>query len=67
MKNLQSLLTEKGINALVSQEMLMVKGGKGKSCKKASVKSRGSRRSLGSKGTVKGGGAPAPIVYTVAP
>lgn len=60
MKNLQSLLTEKGINTLVNQEMLLVKGGCGphkrKSFKnKKSHKSYKSHGSFGSKGTNKGG------------
>ena len=47
MKNLQSLLTEKGMNVLVSQQMLMVKGGKGRN--KNSNKSHGSNESHGTK------------------
>ena len=59
MKNLQSLLTEKGMNVLVSQQMLMVKGGKGKS--KNSSKSHGSNKSHGTK---KGGTTTTPPAGT---
>jgi hypothetical protein len=54
MKNLQSLLTEKGINVIANEQLFLVRGGK-KGNKKASMKSRGSHKSFGSKGTRKGG------------
>jgi hypothetical protein len=56
MKNLQSLLTEKGINVIANDQLFMVRGGnKGK----VSVKSTGSKKSFGSKnsGKCKGKGA----------
>jgi hypothetical protein len=52
MKNLQSLLTEKGINVLVNDQMFMVRGGSKGKCK-VSVKSRGSNKSFGSKNSGK--------------
>jgi hypothetical protein len=52
MKNLQSLLTEKGINVLVNDQMFMVRGGSKKNCK-VSVKSMGSNKSFGSKNSGK--------------
>jgi hypothetical protein len=54
MKNLQSLLSVKGINVISNEQLFMVRGGSKKGGKK-SVKSRGSRKSFGSKGTKKGG------------
>ena len=56
MKNLQSLLTEKGINVLVNEQMFMVRGGSKNNCK-TSVKSMGSKKSFGSKKTGKCKGA----------
>jgi hypothetical protein len=56
MKNLQSLLTEKGINVIANDQLFMVRGGnKGK----VSVKSMGSSKSFGSKnsGKCKGKGS----------
>jgi hypothetical protein len=64
MKNLQSLLTEKGINVIANEQLFLVRGGK-KGKKKASVKSMGSHKSFGSKGTCKGGGVvilPPPVL-----
>jgi hypothetical protein len=58
MKNLQSLLTEKGINVIANDQMFMVRGGN--KCKsKVSVKSMGSTKSFGSKnsGKCKGKGS----------
>jgi hypothetical protein len=52
MKKLQSLLTEKGINVLVNDQMFMVRGGSKKNCK-VSVKSMGSNKSFGSKNSGK--------------
>jgi hypothetical protein len=53
MKNLQSLLTEKGINVIANEQLFMVRGGK--KCRgKASVKG-GTHKSFGSKGSTKGG------------
>jgi hypothetical protein len=57
MKNLQSLLTEKGINVLVNDQMFMVRGGNKKKCK-VSVKSMGSNKSFGSNNSGKCKGAP---------
>jgi hypothetical protein len=54
MKNLQSLLSDKGINVIANEQLFMVRGGSKKGGKK-SVKSRGSHKSFGSKGTRKGG------------
>ena len=59
MKNLQSLLTEKGINVIANEQLFLVRGGK-KRNKKASVKSMGSHKSFGSKGTRKGTATPPP-------
>lgn len=59
MKNLQSLLSVKGINVISNEQLFMVRGGK-KSSKKASVKSMGSHKSFGSKGTRKGGSVTPP-------
>ena len=59
MKNLQSLLSLKGINVISNEQLFMVRGGK-KSSKKASVKSMGSHKSFGSKGTRKGGSVTPP-------
>jgi hypothetical protein len=57
MKNLQSLLTEKGINVIANEQLFMVRGGSKKGGKK-SVKSMGSHKSFGSKGSTKGGVTP---------
>jgi hypothetical protein len=52
MKNLQSLLTEKGINVIANDQLFMVRGGN--KCKgKVSVKSMGSSKSFGSKNSGK--------------
>jgi hypothetical protein len=58
MKNLQSLLTEKGINVIANDQLFMVRGGN-KSKGKVSVKSMGSSKSFGSKnsGKCKGKGS----------
>jgi hypothetical protein len=58
MKNLQSLLTEKGINVIANDQLFMVRGGS--KCKgKVSVKSMGS---FGSKNSGKCKGKAATIV-----
>jgi hypothetical protein len=64
MKNLQSLLSVKGINIISNEQLFMVRGGK-KSKKKASVKSMGSHKSFGSKGTSKGGVVVTPPIVLV--
>jgi hypothetical protein len=68
MKNLQSLLTEKGINVIANDQMFMVRGGSKTKCK-VSVKSMGSNKSFGSKNTRKDKGnsaAPATSNYCFA-
>jgi hypothetical protein len=62
MKNLQSLLTEKGINVIANEQLFMVRGGSKKGGKK-SVKSRRSHKSFGSKGTTKGGVTPPVFIF----
>ena len=52
MKNLQSLLTEKGINVIANEQLFMVRGGSKTKCK-VSVKSMGSNKSFGSKNSGK--------------
>jgi hypothetical protein len=65
MKNLQSLLTEKGINVIANEQLFMVRGGSKKGGKK-SIKSMGSHKSFGSKGTRKGGTVtPPPVVILI--
>jgi hypothetical protein len=54
MKNLQTLLSAKGINVITNEQLFMVRGGSKKGGKK-SVKSKGSHKSFGSKGSKKGG------------
>ena len=54
MKNLQSLLSAKGINVISNEQLFMVRGGSKKGGKKT-VKGFGSHKSFGSKGTRKGG------------
>jgi hypothetical protein len=63
MKNLQSLLSVKGINVISNEQLFMVRGGSKKRHGKKSVKSMGSRKSFGSKCTSKGGTVtPPPVV-----
>jgi hypothetical protein len=63
MKNLQSLLSDKGINVIANEQLFMVRGGSKKRHGKKSVKSNGSNKSFGSRGTRKGGSVtPPPIV-----
>jgi hypothetical protein len=57
MKNLQSLLTEKGINVLVNDQILMVRGGSKNNCK-VSVKNKCSNKSFGTTKSGKCKGAP---------
>jgi hypothetical protein len=64
MQNLQSLLSVKGINVISNEQLFMVRGGSKKGGRK-SVKSRGSNKSFGSKGSSKGGVVVTPPIVLV--
>jgi hypothetical protein len=66
MKNLQSLLSVKGINVISNEQLFMVRGGSKKGGKK-SVKGKGSHKSFGSKGSTKGGTVTLPPVVILIP